>query len=171
MSLILAIDPGNFESGYVMVDRESLRPVAWGLADNEELIEIFKASSEEDMEIVIEMIGSYGMAVGKTTFDTVVYIGRLYNLFKEKGFDPILITRFNIKMTLCKDPRAKDKNITQAVKDFYPATGGGADPWKGTKKQPGPLYGFKSHIFSALAVALGYLKGAERYEINAIKKI
>jgi len=57
-------------------------------------------------------------------------------------------------MHLCKNNRAKDANIRQALLDRFPATGGGKAPQIGTKKQPGPLYGVTSHLWSALAVAV-----------------
>ena len=53
-------------------------------------------------------------------------------------------------MALCKNNRAKDKNIRQALIDRF----GPGKAAIGTKKAPGPLYGLKSHLWSALAVAV-----------------
>jgi len=50
--------------------------------------------------------------------------------------------------------RAKDANIRQALIDRY---GPGKDKAIGQKKTPGPLYGFKSHEWAALAVAVTWM--------------
>jgi hypothetical protein len=46
--------------------------------------------------------------------------------------------------------QAKDANIRQAILDRF----GGKEKAIGKKANPGPLYGVKSHLWSALAVAL-----------------
>ena len=56
-----------------------------------------------------------------------------------------MVYRRDVKMWLCGTPRAKDPNIAQALRDKY------GDP--GTKKNPGKIYGVKSHLWAALAVA------------------
>ena len=60
----------------------------------------------------------------------------------------------SVCMHLCKNNRAKDGNVRQAILDRYPATGGGKNPQVGTKKAPGPLYGVSGHAWQALAVAI-----------------
>jgi hypothetical protein len=57
-----------------------------------------------------------------------------------------LVFRRDVKLHLCGSARAKDPNIRQALLDRFGPVG--------TKKAPGPLYGVKSHIWSALAVAV-----------------
>jgi hypothetical protein len=51
-----------------------------------------------------------------------------------------------VKMHLCGNQQAKDKNIRQALLDKVGPVG--------VKKTPGPCYGVKSHAWSALAVAV-----------------
>jgi hypothetical protein len=60
--------------------------------------------------------------------------------------DVELIYRKDIKLFLCGTMRAKDANIRQALIDKIGP--------QGTKAQPGPTYGIKSHSWAALAVAV-----------------
>lgn len=62
------------------------------------------------------------------------------------------IFRRDIKLHLCNSVRAKDANIRQALIDRY----GGKEKAIGKKKSPGPLYGIKSHMWAALALAVTY---------------
>ena len=107
--------------------------------------------------LVIEKIVSYGQAIGQSTIDTIQWIGRFIQQFLAHWRCPHgarLIYRKDVKEYLCRSLRAKDAHIRQAIIDRYPATGGGKTPQIGTKKDPGPLYGIKSHLWSALAVGL-----------------
>ena len=69
-------------------------------------------------------------------------------------FDASLVYREDVKLHLCGSPRAKDANIRQALIDRW----GGKAEAVGTVKKPGPLYGVKSHAWSALAVAVTALE-------------
>ena len=107
--------------------------------------------------MAIEMVASYGMAVGKTVFETCMWIGRFMEAWESAtGTKPQQVYRKDVKMHLCGSMRAKDTNIRQAIIDRYPASGGGKCPQIGTKKEPGPLYGVSKDIWSALAVAITY---------------
>jgi hypothetical protein len=153
--IIFGIDPGTVESGYVMFNSENIQVVGSGVVGNEELLQM---SSWDDANIVcIEMVASYGMPVGQTTFETVLWIGRFvqYSVSKDIEYQ-LLYKKKDINPTLCFSNKAKDANIRQAILDLFPATGGGTVPQKGTKSNPGPLFGVSSHAFSALAVALTY---------------
>ena len=95
--------------------------------------------------LAVEMVASYGMAVGREVFETCLWIGRFIEAW---GGPYRLVYRLEVKLHLCKDSRAKDGNIRQALLDRFP---GG----KGTKARPGPLYGFSgSDMYSALSVAI-----------------
>jgi hypothetical protein len=157
--MILAIDPGCTESGYVVVDTD-YKVYEHGVVSNGELLSIVSDLVNTRIDtVVIEMMTSYGMPIGKTSMDTLVWVGRY---FQAVPFNNVfLMARSKIKRHLCNNMHAKDKNITVAVKNRYQPTGGGADPFKGTKKQQGPLYGLKSHTFAALAVAIAYIENPE----------
>ena len=160
----MGIDPGQIKSGFVIIDND-YNVHNHGVVDNGEIMEIISNSNNHGLDsIIIEMITSYGMPVGKTTMDTLVWIGRFYQEVEHS--DVFLISRANIKLHMCNSVRAKDPNVIMAVKDRYNPTGGGSDPFKGTKKEPGPLYGMVNHSFNALAVAISHLEGCEKYVLG-----
>ena len=147
--MIVGIDPGPAQSGWVVLNDRKLE--ACGVTDNHGIAVMIHERWLED--IAIEMIASYGMAVGKETFETCVWIGR----FMEATGDPErvrLIFRKDVKIHVCDNAHAKDSNVRQALIDMFPPTGGGAIKQIGTKKQPGPLYGMNTHAWAALAVAV-----------------
>ena len=88
--------------------------------------------------------------------DEVITDLSAYLLFPSNGSTNGRRCRLDVKLHLCKDSRAKDANIRQALLDRFPATGGGKTPQIGTKAQPGPLYGIKSHLWAALGVAVTF---------------
>lgn len=156
---ILGIDPGTTESAWVIYDTEAKDLIDFAIQDNQEVREAVDLLCYE--LIVIEMIGSYGMPVGAEVFETCIWIGRF---IEACGLPWHLLKRGDIKLQLCNSRRAKDANVRQALLDRFPATGGGKTPQVGTKKQPGPLYGMKSHLWSALAVAVAW------WEVNGDSK-
>ncbi len=102
--------------------------------------------------VAIEMVASYGMAVGKETFRTVWWSGRFADAwFDQSGKLPVEVFRQEVKMHLCHNTKAKDANIRQALIDMY---GGSKEVAIGRKASPGPLYGVTSHAWPALAVAI-----------------
>lgn len=84
-------------------------------------------NSEYDL-LVIEMIASYGMAVGQTVFETCVWIGRFVEIASFNNIKFEYIYRKDEKMNLCYSMKAKDSNIRQALIDRFGPVG--------TKKNP-----------------------------------
>ena len=63
---IIAIDPGNRQSAYCVIDCNTLRPLEFGKVDNEELRNKLVFANEQGWQwAAIEMVASYGMAVGR----------------------------------------------------------------------------------------------------------
>ncbi len=154
---VLAIDPGPEQSAWLWFDCESKLPVEFGIDDNRRvlfLISCWGCSNEWDARLAIEMAACYGMVVGQSIFETVFWTGRFVEAWGGEAFT--LVYRLDVKMCLCHDTRAKDTNIRQALIDRFPATGGGKVPQIGVKRQPGPLYGIKSHLWAALGVAVTF---------------
>ena len=152
---ILGIDPGNVESAFVIYqDGEILEK---GKVINGELLsKIYSLTLNAPQSVehlAIEMVACYGMAVGKTVFETCVWIGRFIQAW---GKDYTQIYRKDVKMFLCNSVKAKDGNIRQAIIDKFPPTGGGKIPQIGTKKKPGPLFGVHDDIWAALGVAMTF---------------
>ena len=44
---IIAIDPGNAQSGYCVIDRNTLRPLEFGKVDNAELLRKLASATEQ----------------------------------------------------------------------------------------------------------------------------
>lgn len=143
MSAVFAIDPGTTQSGWV--EWSGRRVVGSGVLPNDELLFELQRRSDVTESLAIEMIASYGMAVGREVFETCVWVGR----FQQAWHSPAsvrLVYRKEVKSFLCGSMKAKDANIRQALIDLV------GD--KGTKAAPGPTYGVKSHAWPALAVAV-----------------
>ena len=148
--MILAIDPGTTESAYVICG-EDYKPLYIGKVKNGEMLEIIENYDYD--ELVIEMIASYGMAVGREVFETCVWIGRFWeaSTAQKKSY----IYRKDEKMNLCGSTRAKDTNIRVALIDRFAKHD--LKNGKGTKQNPDWFYGFKKDIWAAYAVAVMYL--------------
>lgn len=150
MSRILGIDPGSAETAWcAIVDG---RPVLFGKERNDLVLEHLRKTWEPAEDLAaIEMIASYGMAVGREVFETCVLIGRMVEAWSARGGRVQLVYRKDVKLFHCETSRANDANIRAALLDRY---GPGRDQAVGTKRAPGPLYGIKGDEWSALAVAL-----------------
>jgi hypothetical protein len=141
---LLAIDPGTTHSGVVVVTGGVINVAE--VMENREVLTMLPRCHRV---VAVEMVASYGMAVGAEVFETCVWIGR----FVERCDDPDTVKRVyrrDVKLHLCGSARAKDANIRQALIDRW----GGKAAAIGTSKQRGPLYGVKSHAWAALAVAV-----------------
>ena len=149
--MILSIDPGNLESAYCLIDKETYKPIEFGKIDNTLLL--IKLGELKYEELIIEMIASYGMAVGQTVFETCVWIGRFIQ--RRKCADYHYIYRKEEKINLCNSMKAKDSNIRQALIDRFAKHD--LKNGKGTKKHPDWFYGFKADIWAAYAVGITYL--------------
>lgn len=146
--MIIAIDPGPTESAYVKLSGE--RITEYAKVSNADLLRMVRSDSGPRIPVVVEMIASYGMAVGAEVFETCVMIGRICEAAAQ---EPIRIKRIEVKNHICHSSRANDANIRQAIIDRY----GGKDAAIGKKAKPGPLYGVSGDIWAALAVGLTVL--------------
>lgn len=154
---ILSIDPGNEFSGYCIIDSETYKPLEFGKIENNELLEIIKTRQYDNS--AIEMIASYGMSVGKSVFDTCVWIGRFIQVL---NVPYKYIYRRDEKMEICGSMRAKDTNIRHALIDRFAKHD--FNSGKGTKANPDWFYGFKADVWSAYAIAVTYIDRKKRCE-------
>jgi hypothetical protein len=144
---ILGVDPGPKETAWVLWDSQEHCKVHFGYENNDTALAGFRAFKQGGAVDVMamEMIASYGMAVGASVFETCVWIGR----FLEAWQGPHeLVYRKDVKMHLCGSMRAKDTNVRQALLDKIGPVG--------SKTKVGPLYGVSGDVWSALAVAVTY---------------
>jgi len=142
MKTIIAIDPGTAESGVVIWDGGTRIDLARKMPNDEMLRMVRMIPQPELCELHIEMIASYGMAVGKEVFETCVWIGKFCEAFKGRHS---LVYRRDVKLHHCGQARAKDGEVAQALRDKYGV--------KGTKAAPGFFYGFSADVWQAFALA------------------
>jgi len=156
---ILSIDPANEESAWVLMRMDDLKPLYATKEKNEDIeytvanvLEGLNVKKPSQLHVAIEMIQSYGMPVGSTTFETCLWIGRFREMFKM--CEVTYIYRKEEKLNLCHTMKATDATITQALIDrFAPHT---PNRGKGHKNDKGWFYGFKKDIWQAYAVGVTY---------------
>lgn len=157
--MILGIDPGTYSSGWALYDPRTGRVEGSGELPNDALeVWLEQPSVLRPPVVAFEMIGHYGtgMSVGAETYHTVLWIGRWLKVCELAGVEAVLLRRQSIKAELCGTARAKDANVTQALRDLLGP--------KGTKKAPGPTFGVSGHAWQALAVAVAYSRGVKPIE-------
>lgn len=176
---ILAIDPGNTHSAWVVMDddysiiqhnvvervvvRERIKD-GKTITDKKALMDENKALLGKIRKqefgaidgIVIEKIQSFGMAVGAEVFETVFWSGRFYQAFS--GYKA-RITRMRVKEIICHSHNAKDANIRQALIDRFGAPG--------TAKSPGPTFGLVADLWAAFAVGVTFFDMRAEKAANA----
>lgn len=148
---ILAIDPGSTESGFARLEMPDFRLCEFGKIDNHKMLEMLESIDAANIDVfAVEMVASYGMAVGKDVFETCVWIGRFIQALKKKQHT--FVYRKEEKLCLCGSLKAKDSNIRQALIDRYATfdfkTG------KGVKKNPDTFYGVSKDAWQAIAVGV-----------------
>jgi hypothetical protein len=157
---ILAIDPGNIESGYAVIEMPDFKLLEFGKVKNEELLSMLTLIPYKIDAVAIEMVASYGMAVGKSVFDTCVWIGRFVQALANDGVD--YVYRKDEKMCLCGSMKAKDSNIRQALIDRYAKHD--FKNGKGVKKNPDTFYGVSKDVWQAIAVGVTYYEKLKESE-------
>lgn len=173
---ILAIDPGNIESGYAAIQMPDFKLLDFGKVKNEVLLEklvvysydLWKKTENDTIRyfdfdgVAIEMVASYGMAVGKSVFDTCVWIGRFVQALDGEPVD--FVYRKDEKMCLCGSMKAKDSNIRQALIDRYSKHD--FKNGKGVKKNPDTFYGVSKDVWQAIAVGVTYYEKLKEGDLN-----
>lgn len=151
MKQLLAIDPGNVYSAWILYDMDTNSIIACAKEENHSVLHKIRNFELTADHLAIEMVASYGMAVGETVFETCVWIGRFIEAWLLTGHSAFTkVYRREVKMYICGSMRAKDANIRQALLDRFGAPG--------TKKNPGPTYGITADIWQALALAVTYVE-------------
>lgn len=157
--MILAIDPGPTRSAYVLLDDRSSgspRVIAFGKDANEDVlarVREFRRNAFGTNTLVIEWITVASVA-GAEVYQTCRWIGR----FEEASTanKVVLLPRMSVLLHLFgkRNVAKADALVRRAMLDRY-----GGDGAKGTKANPGPLYGFHADCWAALAVAVTYAEG------------
>lgn len=153
---ILALDVGTTHTGWVYVD---VHPYStffairqFGKTENELLRDLLVKNciiTEADC-VAYEEFASYGMPIGVTTMQSILWNGRFIEIAASYGKTAYPVFRREVKMHLCNSVKAKDANVRQALIDKF------GEP--GTKKNPGRLYGISADMWSALAIAVTFVE-------------
>ena len=150
---VLAIDPGNIESAFLRLSGAG-QILEFGKVPTEEMLRIAALPSDHR---ICEAIVSYGMPAGKSLFDTCTVIGMLIERCRPSPV--LLIPRLEVKLAICRSPRANDSSIRTALLDLYGPPG--------KKAAPGPTFGITADVWSALAIGTTFLMGGFRpYELS-----
>ena len=136
MATVLGIDPGTVQTAYAVWNGKSVTDC--DIVPNERMLELIRGNRWPDLPMFIEMMASFGMPVGKEIFETVFWIGRFWEVWDIKEQPWKLVYRQEVKLFLCHSAKAKDSNVSQALRDKYGEVG--------TKKKKGPLYGVRKDI-------------------------
>ena len=150
--ILLAVDPGNVITGYVLLDAESEVVMEAGEATNEAFRDRLRTGRDHvkhGARLVLEQISNYGKMPGRTTFDTCTWSGVFAEAWERTtGQKAEWMPRTDVKEHLCRKRNAGDKHVRAAlIARLGP---------QGTTANPGPLYGVTGHKLAALGVAVTY---------------
>lgn len=154
MRFVFAIDPGNIDSAYCIINVDDRAPMEFAKIGNQELAD--RLAKFGGYDCVIERIASYGMAVGRDIFETCEWVGRYSQIAEDNDMRVSYIYRKEEKLHICGDPRAKDANIRRALIDRFAKHD--LKNGRGTKSNPDWFYGFKADCWAAYAVGLTWIE-------------
>lgn len=167
--LVIGIDPGTHQSAFVAYSPDGRRVLNKGIEINERVLRaIYGLVQGGDTHGVIEDMVPY--ATGYSTKETIFWVGRFWEAFSQTGIYAHRIVRDKVVMHLCgrlwvthvdedgkkHQKKLGDKHVKQALLTRFEASGGGKIPQVGIKAKKGPLFGMKSHMWPALAVAITF---------------
>ena len=147
MAIIVGIDPGPEISAVVFWTTETRKVEASWTAENSMFrLDMIKARDRGNVDMcVIEGVAFYGKILNSATFETLMFIGKLQEIFHENHK---LVYFPDIAYHFCNARRGvKTSNINAVLRDRF---------LKGTKKEPGAIWGVTGHEWSALSVAIFY---------------
>jgi hypothetical protein len=109
-------------------------------------------------EVVFEGLASY--TGGKSVDRTLLWIGRLWETYRH--YKRAMVLRQTARAHLVGASKGADAKIKQELRNRFGGVGATDRDVKGTRDKPGPLYGIKADMWSALAVAVAYVEGARQ---------
>lgn len=143
--MILAIDPGNELSAFVLFDPKEEKIQEFGKIPNEELCKKIPSLNDKSDICCIEMLSAYGQ-VGKTVLDTCVWVGIFAQAYGRQNVE--FIFRKSIVTALTGNPRANDSAIRTTMISRY-----GNGNTRG-KQKGNILEGLTADMWQALALAV-----------------
>jgi hypothetical protein len=180
---LLAIDPGNEQSAFLIYDGE--RPLRFGKWANDTLLRGVQYAIEfQSNRLAIETLKPRGMPTAFEEMQTQLFAGRYWQAWYDRQggekfaiHQPAQVFRHDVKIHLCGRANANDSNIRAALIDLF----GGqrkaignvkchackGKGWRGRNRDacdycqgskwecpPGPLAGITADCWSALAIAV-----------------
>ena len=143
---IIGIDPGNEETAYAVMAEDYTVIEADKQANDQFLDYTLPALIRSGINtVVVEGIQSYGMAVGKTVFETCYIVGECRRVAKLEGAEVRIYARPEYARALVGGMKVKDSTVRQALMTRF-----------GGDKKGEPLYLLKgnSDKRSAFAIAV-----------------
>jgi len=142
---VIGIDPGAKQSSLVVWDSVAKVITYKGILDNDHVPFCVRSAPSKSI-VAIEQLRGYGLRVGNDTFDSIWWSGVFAEAAKSAGMPFYMLPRADICNHLTDNPKCGDKGIRDALIDRYGE--------QGSRKEPGRLYGIKSHMWAALAAAV-----------------
>jgi hypothetical protein len=161
---IVAIDPGERESGIVLFNADTDSVAAHHVLSNDDALEILTQLWEFNYEAVLVIEGAtpYGSPLKSELIETLEWSGRFKQRWLDLGGRVEKVTRTAVKKHLLGRVSGKDAEVRGMLMERW----GGEHAALGTKASgkgknritaaPGPLSGLKTHEWAALAVAVTY---------------
>lgn len=142
--MILGIDPGPAESAYCQIGGYEI--IASDKVNNDVLFDTIEWHNIS--HVAVESIQSYGMAVGRSVFETCYMVGRVIQRCIDQGIPYTLYPRQEYARAICGTAKISDAILRQALLLRF-----------GGDKKGEPLYLLKgaSDKRSAFAVAAYHL--------------
>lgn len=169
--IVLAIDPGNTHSAFVVYDGATV--LDHGKLDNQALLARLRADLHVEIvpfavnlpasrpeSLAIEMAESFGTKVWNQVFLAMLWAGRFVQAF---GGPVTLMSRLKVKTHVTGSARSKDQQVRQCLLERW----GGKEQAVGTKASKGPLFGVTADRWAALAIAVAHAEGAGVSAVHA----
>jgi len=158
--MILGIDPGPEKSGWCIYHPTLKKVILSGVDETEIVLQWIRCREIKPHDfdlmncaLVIEKVVSYGQRIGGETIKTIEYIGKMQEAWRPRG-TPIMLSRPEVLGILTGSRSTRESGAREALIDLH----GGSEVAIGKKASPGPLYGVKSHAWSALALCVATLQ-------------
>ena len=141
---VLALDPGNIQTGYCLLDSDTLHPIRVGKELNATCLLMVQVERYDFL--VIERVASYGMPVGREVLETCEWVGR----YTQAATAPVgYIYRKEVVLHICNSPRGNDATIRRALIDRFATHDRTTE--RGSKKHPDFFFGFRADMWAAYA--------------------
>lgn len=150
--LILAIDPGTEQSGWVLYYPGGAVHDADVWSNEQILTALHRCTMSggsgpfaHATVFALEVIRARGEPTSNAAYDTLIWCGRFIEAWRTPK-DVMRIDRAHVKIFVCGRSNVKDANVNAGLREMVGQ--------KGTKKNPGPTFHVSSHAWAALGVAV-----------------